>query len=50
MKREIVGEDRGTSEKTIPDGGVTKRFGALLTRPLIVRVPLGRLEELDFCW
>ena len=46
MKKEIVGEDRGTSEKVL-DGGVTNRFGAL--RPIGVRVLLDRLEELDFC-
>ena len=49
MKKEIVGDDRGTSAKKIPDGGVTNRSGALFTRPIGVRVPLERLEELDFC-
>ena len=46
MKKEIVGEDQGTSEK-ISDGDVTNRFGALFTRPIGVRVPLDKLEELD---
>ena len=48
MKKEIVGEDRGISEKT-SDGGVTNRFGSLFTRPTGVLVPLDRLEKLDFC-
>ena len=48
MKKEIVGEDRGTSEKKVSDGGVTNRFSALFTRPIGVRVPLDRLEELEF--
>ena len=38
MEEEIVGEDRGTSEKKIPDGGVTNQSGALFTCPIGVRV------------
>ena len=49
MKKEIVGEDRATSEKNVSDGGVTNRFGALFARTISVRVPLDRLKELDFC-
>ena len=49
VKEKIVGEDRGISEKKIPDGGVTNRFGALFTRPIGMRIPLDRLDELDFC-
>ena len=49
LKKEIVGEDRGTPEKKISDGGVTNRLSALFTRPIGVQVPLDRLEELDFC-
>ena len=49
MKKEIVAEDRGTSEKKVSDGGVTNRFGALFAHPIGVRVPLDRLEELYFC-
>ena len=33
VKEEIVGEDRGTSGKKIPNGSVTIQFGALFTRP-----------------
>ena len=47
-KEEIVGEDRETSEKRIPDGGVTDWFDALFTCPIGARVSLDRLEELDF--
>ena len=46
---EIVGEDRGTSEKEIPNGGVTVRLGALFSCPIGVRESLDRLEEFDFC-
>ena len=49
VKKEIVGEDQGMSDERITDGGVTNRFGVLFTRPIGVRVPLGRFEELDFC-
>ena len=49
MEEEIVEEDRGTSEKEIPDGGVTDGFGALFSCPIGVRESLHRLEELDFC-
>ena len=49
VKEEIVGEDRGTSKKEIPDGGITNRFGTLFTRPIVVRESLDRLDELDFC-
>ena len=49
MKQEVVGENRGTTDKKIPDDGVTNRLGALFTRPIGVRVPLDRLDELDFC-
>ena len=49
MKKEIVGEDRETSEKKVSDGVVTNRFGALFARPIGARVPLDRLEELEFC-
>ena len=49
VKEEIVGEDRGASEKKISDVGVTNRFGALLTHPIGVRESLDRLDELDFC-
>ena len=38
MEEEIVGEDRGTSTKEIPDGGVTDRFGALFTCPIGARI------------
>ena len=49
LKEKIVGEDRGTSEKGIPDGGVTNRFAVLFTRPIGMRIPPDRLHELDFC-
>ena len=49
MKKKIVGEDRGTSQKETSDDGVTNRFGALLTRPTGVRESLDRLDALDFC-
>ena len=49
VEEEIVGEDRGTSTKEIPDGGVTDRFGALFTCPIGVRESPDRFEELDFC-
>ena len=50
MKKKIVGEDRKTTyEKKVSDGGVINRFGAFFARPIGVRVPLDRLEELDFC-
>ena len=48
-KEEIVGEDRETSEKRIPDGGVTDWFDALFTCPIGVRESLDRLDQLDFC-
>ena len=38
VKEEIFGEDRGTANKKIPNGGVTDRFSALFTRPIGVRV------------
>ena len=50
VEEEIVGEDRGTSAKEIPDGGVTDRFDALFTCPIGLRESLHRFEELDFCW
>ena len=37
VEEEIIGEDRGTCEKEIPDGGVTDRFGALFSCPFGVR-------------
>ena len=49
VKEEIAGEDRGTSKKEIPDGGVTNRFLALFTRPIGVGESRDRLNELDFC-
>ena len=49
MKKEIVGEDRETSEKKVSDGVVTNRFGALFMLPIDVRVPLDRLDEVDLC-
>ena len=49
MEEEIVGEDRGTSTKEIPDGGVTDRFGALFSCPIGMRESLNRLEAHDFC-
>ena len=50
VKKKIVGVDRKTTyEKKVSDGGVTNRFGALFARPIGVRVPLDRLEELYFC-
>ena len=48
-KEEIVGDYRGTSEKEIPDGGVTNRFSALFMHPVCVRESLDRLDELNFC-
>ena len=50
VKKKIVGVDRKTTyEKKVSDGGVTNRFGALFARPIGVRVPLDRLEKLNFC-
>ena len=48
VKEEIIGEDRGTSGKEIPDGIDINRFGLLSTSPIGVRKSLDRLDELDF--
>ena len=49
VEEEIVGEDRGTSEKETRDSGVTDRFGALFSCPIGMRESLDRLEAHDFC-
>ena len=49
MKEEIVGVDRGTSEKEIPDDGDTNQSGASFTHPIGVQESLDQLSELDFC-
>ena len=49
MKTEIVGEDRGTCEKKISDGGVINRSGALFMHPIGVRAPVDGINELYVC-
>ena len=44
MKEEIVGEDRGTAENKIPNGGIPDRFSAMFTRPIGARVSLDRFD------
>ena len=48
-KEEIAGGDQGTAKKNIPNGGVTERFSALFTRPIGMKLSLGRFDELDLC-
>ena len=49
MKKDVVKEGWGASEKKISECGVTNRFGALFMLPIDVRVPLDRLDEVDLC-
>ena len=44
VKEEIVGEDRETAKKKIPDAGVTYRFCSLFMRPIGMRVSLERFD------
>ena len=49
-ERKIVGEDRRAPEQEVPNGGIAGWFGALFSRPVIVRVALDGLTEFELCW
>ena len=48
--RKIVGEDRRAPELEVPNGGIAGWFGALFSRPVIVRVALDGLTEFELSW
>ena len=47
MREEIVGEGRGAPQQEVPNGGIAGWFGALLSRPVNVRVALDGLTEFE---